>query len=218
MARASQDLDSAFFPEVTFGAPVCAGVPPGPGKRALDPRRLVEQGFGFPFVGPFPLPHRQEVAEAAYLVPGVRGPWAGLGLLGSRPHSRIRDEARGWRDRSGSLVAFFFEVAFLHCPWGPCWDLASWTPAARRSCLEVQRGLGCPRKQRSSTPSTPREHPGPVCRPARFRAPCRVGVGAVLPGREVCRLSFASSPKTRKWASVCPPHALCPHLRLSAVR
>lgn len=165
MARASQDLDSALFPEVTSGAPVCAGVPPGPGKRALDPRRLVEQGFGFPFVGPFPLPHRQEVAEAAYLVPGVRGSWAGLGLLGSRPHPGIRDEARGWRDRSGSLVAFFFEVAFLHCPWGPCWDLASWTSRRAGAALKFRGCWGA----RGGSASPRRPHPGstPGLRAAR---------------------------------------------------
>lgn len=56
--------------------------PTGPEKWAPDPRRLAEQGFGFPFVGPFPLPHSREVAEAAYPVPGVGGPGRSLGYWG----------------------------------------------------------------------------------------------------------------------------------------
>ena len=177
VVRACKDLDWALFTKVIPGAPVYSGAPAR--EVCSRPHRLVEPGFGFPFVGPSPTARRWPNRRILCLGAAVPGwsldYWGHPSGRGARPAS--------WRDGPGSQVAL--SSRGTSCLRQTLHGLGCLDSAAHRICLEVHggpggTGLGWRRRQRSPRPSRSGALPKLS---AGFRAPCRVGEGAMRRGR-----------------------------------
>lgn len=151
-----------------------AAVGRGSGKGAPYPRRLVERGFGFPFVGPSPPPPPPGGGRSG--ISCAWGPRAAFRLMGTWPPSgRLEGRAR----LPGGV---FLEDRAI---------LGGVDPGAPKSCRQVRgepggTGLG---GQAVPIPGAPL-----ACTPRQIPAPCRGG--GRRRGLQVWRLrGFASRPR-----------------------